>query len=868
MKAIIDKISSKKYIFLILSVVCPVAVMSIALFFRGTMPGQSLLLVQGDYTNEYLPFFCHFWDALLHGKSLEYSFAAGLGSPTMGIYSIFAFSPCSIIPYLIEDITLAAYLSLMIKIALASLFFYLFLGEVVRCSNKTAMFFSLFYSLSSYICIYYINIHFIDIFYILPALIYSLVRFVRDDKALLLTGCYVYCFINNFFNGYCTGLFSALAYIIFLWYFDVRGERLKKNILKYILVSAASLLLSAPVLLPAVFFVLHYMAGGSDFSYIPLNDPLKSVLALLFGRTNKSVFNYYPMVYCGWPSFLFGIAFFFDKKNEKKKKILAGILLGALVVCVLWHPAYLMMHLFNEPDSFPWRFSYLLIFVLCTVGAYETDRLEEKMLSAARYIPGGILILMLLLSYFIYSGTSVVTYPLLILNLVFIVAYIFLSHKRTLLYTVMLLEVVCATFLQLPQRHADTDNDQLAQQRAFEDFETSREQLSAEWAGNGFCRTYAMAPSLDASLIYDYPGVQFFCSFENSNLINTLKMLGFGSRSQEYSYMGATDFSSMILSVKYIFGNDGSVPLFMEKEKVLPLAFAVSDEIKSYSPADGYPDERLEDPFGNQQRLADAMTVQDRELFSPAEVFVYSDGDVSMAAENESGDYVLTSVADRGVVYWYTSDEDDDNPGYIFLSAGRGIGIFDKDEIEAGSPFPGTFETTPISIPHIYSFQKPDADTVPLIAMHMNSGAGSETVIKNCIAKRLVTESLNGIYEELSPGGLVVDDFADTEIRGQITADSDHPVLFSSVPYDPDWHIYIDGTECDIYPVVNGTFLACDIPPGNHEIIFRYKDGSLALGWKCFAAGMMLFLLLAIRERKITGEKITTRKNQKSEESI
>ena len=188
------------YIFLLLSFCCPVIIVSTALFFCNMMPGQSGLFVQGDYTEEYLPFFYHFWDAFFHGKSLEYSFSAGMGAPTMAVYSIFAFSPCSIIPYLIKDITLAAYLSLMIKIAFSSAAFHVFLTGVTKSSRTTALIFSLFYSLSSYMCIYYINIHFMDIFYILPILIYALVIFVKEGKALPLAGCYVYCFINNFFN--------------------------------------------------------------------------------------------------------------------------------------------------------------------------------------------------------------------------------------------------------------------------------------------------------------------------------------------------------------------------------------------------------------------------------------------------------------------------------------------------------------------------------------------------------------------------------------------------------------------------------------------------------------------------------------------
>ena len=829
------------------------------------MPGQSGLLVQGDYTDEYLPFFYHFWDALFHGKSLEYSFSAGLGAPTMAVYSIFSFSPCSIIPYLVKDVTLAAYLSLMIKISLSSASFVFFLTKVVKCSRKTALIFALFYSLSSYVCIYYINIHFMDIFYILPMLVYALVLFVKEGKALPLAACYIYCFINNFFNGFCTGIFSAVIYFVLLWYFGLKGDRLKKNILNYIMIVLAAVLISAPVLFPPVFYVFKYMSGGSDFSSIPLNDPLKSVLALLFGRTNKSVFNFYPMVYCGWTSFLFSMSFFFDKGIEKKKKILAAVPLVFLVICILWHPAYLMMHLFNEPDSFPWRFSYLLIFVLCTIGAYETERLEEKVLSVARVIPAGAAVFLILLAYFVNNGRSVVTYMVLVFNLFFIVVYVFCAYKRALLYSIMLLELILATFLQLPNRNTEAYNEQLAQQAGFDSFGAAIDGFKDSMAEQEGYRIFSISPSVDASLMYDYPGIDYFCSFENNRLIETLKCLGFGSRSQQYSYLGATDFTGMLLSVKYAvcMAGDGDNVMIAEKT-ALPIAFMVSEDIKDYRLAAVSPETGLEDPFDNQQRLADAMTINDRRIFEPLELYMYSE-DISVEADGTGGGYRIRSNVDSGVLYFYVDDERE-MPEYMFFSAERGMGIFDTEEIEAGVPFPYMYKSTPISVPHIYSMQKPNEDSFPLVAMHMNGGTGSEAYIKNCLVMAAHPEAIAGIYDELSKGGLSIESFSDTEIKGSVNADNGHSVLFMSIPYDVDWHVIVDGEEYETYPVINGTFLGCDIPYGKHEIIIKYKDSSLVLGWNCFAAGVLLFLLLALGDRNLI-DRIKSKKDANKTET-
>ena len=181
----------------ILAGLAPVVILSICLFFRKMLPGQDKILVYGDYLTEYLPFFKYFWHALLHGKSLEYSFSLGMGSPTMAMYSVFVFSPFSFIAYVIEDTQLAGYVTLILKIALSSSAIYYFLIADLKCRRGTAYVFSLFYSLSAYMTIYYINIHFLDIFYILPILIHFLIKFVKEGKTLGLTILYAFSFINN-----------------------------------------------------------------------------------------------------------------------------------------------------------------------------------------------------------------------------------------------------------------------------------------------------------------------------------------------------------------------------------------------------------------------------------------------------------------------------------------------------------------------------------------------------------------------------------------------------------------------------------------------------------------------------------------------
>jgi uncharacterized membrane protein YfhO len=47
-------------------------------------------------------------------------------------------------------------------------------------------------------------------------------------------------------------------------------------------------------------------------------------------------------------------------------------------------------------------------------------------------------------------------------------------------------------------------------------------------------------------------------------------------------------------------------------------------------------------------------------------------------------------------------------------------------------------------------------------------------------------------------------------------------MIFTSIPYDPDWHVFIDDKELNTIEVLN-SLLAIECPPGSHKIRLEYK---------------------------------------------
>ena len=81
-------------------------------------------------------------------------------------------------------------------------------------------------------------------------------------------------------------------------------------------------------------------------------------------------------------------------------------------------------------------------------------------------------------------------------------------------------------------------------------------------------------------------------------------------------------------------------------------------------------------------------------------------------------------------------------------------------------------------------------------------------------------------------------EFSDTGIRGTVEALEDG-FFYTSVPYEPGWHAYVDGTEVPLaqtYDPESGDLKLTDavigfaLEKGSHEITLRYRAPGLKTG--------------------------------------
>ena len=158
-----------------------------------------------------------------------------------------------------------------------------------------------------------------------------------------------------------------------------------------------------------------------------------------------------------------------------------------------------------------------------------------------------------------------------------------------------------------------------------------------------------------------------------------------------------------------------------------------------------------------------------------------------------------------------------------------------------------------------------------------NSGTGEQSVIK--IAAKEDVQSGNGqvmvyalnhavweeMYKNLADEALNINKIRDTKIKGNVTALNDG-VMYFSIPYEKGWSVYVDGEKAETYSLM-GAMLGVNISAGEHEIELSYIPEGFKTGVTASAAGALLFIFIAVIDRRRKNKKASASENNDTEQT-
>ena len=82
-------------------------------------------------------------------------------------------------------------------------------------------------------------------------------------------------------------------------------------------------------------------------------------------------------------------------------------------------------------------------------------------------------------------------------------------------------------------------------------------------------------------------------------------------------------------------------------------------------------------------------------------------------------------------------------------------------------------------------------------------------------------KKLKEIYDKLKKNQIEYTYYKDNHIKGDINVDKGQ-VIFTSIPYDKDWIVKVDGKKVDTIELLD-SLMGIEVKPGKHKIELEYK---------------------------------------------
>ncbi|MCR5129395.1 MAG: YfhO family protein [Lachnospiraceae bacterium] len=848
------KIQKKEIQYSLISAGITAVLVTVAFWCSGRFPGREHIFLNGDYYQQYMQFIRAFFDKLLHGETLAYSFEMSMGMPSWASYAYESLSPFNLWFLFISDVDTAAFLTVLNKLMACGGLFCFCLCYVLRVRPEIGISLGCIYALCGYNVSYYYNVQYLDGVYLLPLLMLLLFRFVRTGKTTALTMVYAYSFIVLFYSGYMLGVFSGLVWIALMWYvYGKDKDRYIRCMPRFVFCVLTAVLLSAAVTVPTAWFLKnHNPEDATKFSGLSVS--LTGFLQQFFPGHALGVTGKVPAVYSGVLTLLAVAVFFANKQTDRRKKIVALIVLGLLLLCTFFAPLYLLIHGFDAPDMSDFRFSYMYSFVLLFIAAQALQEAGTKE-KGWLYAAGA------------YSGVSILCFvtqkeqgnPLTLeLALVFLGAFAFVIYRvnagrtRMLILSVLIgAELLLNAFFGLTP-----DNTDLARMGTYyrhwqDEGQRAMEMIAVMDAEeNGMAQDfyrvcYENVQSQNEPLFYHYPGIGYFSTLEQPALRQALFRLGYSTATRLVSDYGSTPLTQMIFAQRYrVHATDPRIEAadafcVSRNAMVLPLAYMVSEQIEALHLTE-------DNALQNQNMLISAMTGKERKVLADycGNVEMTSDG---LQLSTQDGVWRVSALQESGGSLSLFPETRPDRQMYAYFSQDASVNAFHTAKIGTNADIGLPMMTSYLSMPHILPVPQEDGEIRILISSQDEKIA----TFREMYFAELNPEALEEVYRELIPGAAREMAFSEDHISFNVTVAEDKTVLFTSIPFDTGWMAMVDGTEAPTEGVLDGAFLAVELPAGEHRIELQYRDKSITAGiLGSVVGGLVLMGSILVSKRK------------------
>ena len=605
-----------------------------------------------------------------------------------------------------------------------------------------------------------------------------------------------------------------------------------------------------------------------------------------------------PNVYSGMLALILLPMYFLNSKRPKSERIGTALFIVFFILCFNFNPVDMAWHGFAIPNWLNYRYSFMLSFILIVAARRAYDSLEEN---GPRVLLATCLALAFSLLVMQKTGfKGVGDFECVWLSLAFITIYcIALSlasksrAKETsamIMCVIVALEMFCSGLLGLVQLDEDVVISSYNSYHEFiDDIQPIIDEVKAE--DTSF---YRMEKNDHRKVCDPYAigirGLSGSTSTLNKETILFLQRMGYSSKSHWSKYLGGTPVADSLLGIKYLVTktNDTTVhPSWGELYKTdeengyqvylnpyaMAIAYVVNDDIQDLyfsdpNPAELYdayedadvtegdggadlpeliPYKAINNPFERMNAMVTAMLGEDEEiqLFKKIKGVKSTTNNINLSFAGGHKKYApLNSGTDASIEYKVTPAVDGIIYCYFASNYPREV------KLHVNGTSYGTYFGN---------------ETQRIVSL------GDRTAAREINVKLTLTQAdlyiMNGetdffwyideeVYEDvmsrLVQGNMQITEYTESCFKGTVTTSEDFSTVFTSIPYDEGWNVYVDGEQVEIFKSLDALVaFEIDGEYGVHDVVIKYEPECVRNGMIVTLLGIFLLVLITLFKKKL-----------------
>ena len=546
--------------YLYTGLVCFIILLVVSMF-KGIFPFGDNSFIWGDMHDQITAFYYDFYDAVYGSKSLLIDFSSSGGVNFLGILAYYILSPFSLLVLIVPRNLIYLMVSIIIelKVVMCSITCLYFLRETFKnVPLPLNCLLAIIYAFSGYALVMYQITPWIDAMYMLPLVALGLRKVLDLEKPHLYIVTLTLSLIFSFYVSIMEIIFIFLISFIYLLVYKKEKEDRKKAILSLGIATGLSLLISLFIVIP---------------SYMQINESSRftfSIKTLLNSKLGP-ISDKLSLIAFGGLLYAAIISLYLKFKEHKQFLTFYTPALLIMFVPLIIEPVNKVLH-FGSYVCFPYRFGFVLMFLLVLGAGYYFDNFKEKKTETILINRIASVILVGLASFFIVKFTyryydrlqaaiyklsisydSKLIIILLVTTLVsFLISWLVLTLNKNLsIFTVLTLAVLAISHIGI-NTYTYFGND-LNQELLTDEYKLLSD-ISKDYPDGEYYRVKTELDQFMANSgpVMKYHSLDHFTSLTSKSTLESLKKMGYGSYWVKTYSRGGNLFLDAVFANKYL----------------------------------------------------------------------------------------------------------------------------------------------------------------------------------------------------------------------------------------------------------------------------------------------------------------------------